>query len=331
MNSRIVLSSILTTMFLGTLAGPSVLPAQETKEKKAYLTPDSAGPDFLVQGEYAGVVNGKDRVGLQVIARGSGKFDAVLYMGGLPGAGWDGKSKLPLSGKTGDDGVTTLLGNNFKGQIRDGIVTGAGSGRSDDRMYKIFRRSPTLGAKPPEGAIVLFDGTNVDAWNGAKLEDGNLLGVGGRTKQKFEDFHLHLEFRTPFMPEHTGQARGNSGMYLLDQYECQVLDSFGLEGLDNECGGIYKASRPAVNMCFPPLAWQTYDVDFQAARFDPDGKKLKNAVVTIRHNGITIHEKLELPEPTPGGSQNDERPGALFLQNHGDPVRFRNIWIVERR
>lgn len=133
------------------------------------------------------------------------------------------------------------------------------------------------------------------------------------------------------MPEHTGQARGNSGMYLLDQYECQVLDSFGLEGLDNECGGIYKASRPAVNMCFPPLAWQTYDVDFQAARFDPDGKKLKNAVVTIRHNGITIHEKLELPEPTPGGSQNDERPGALFLQNHGDPVRFRNIWIVERR
>ncbi|HUG20845.1 MAG TPA: DUF1080 domain-containing protein, partial [Planctomycetaceae bacterium] len=153
----------------------------------------------------------------------------------------------------------------------------------------------------------------------------------GRTKQKFEDFHLHLEFRTPFMPEHTGQSRGNSGMYLLDQYECQVLDSFGLEGLDNECGGIYKASRPAINMCFPPLSWQTYDVDFQAARFDPDGKKVKKAVVTIRHNGITIHEKLELPEATPGGSQNDERPGALFLQNHGDPVRYRNIWIVERR
>jgi hypothetical protein len=325
---RTILSSVLTIAFLGTVADSPLLSAQE---KKAFLTPESAGPDFLVQGEYAGVVNGKEPVGLQVIAKGNGNFDAVLYAGGLPGAGWDGKSKIPLNGKTGDDGVTNLLGNNFKAQIRDGIVTGAGSGKSDDRMYKVFRRSPTLGSKPPEGAIVLFDGTNVDPWNGVRLEDGDLLGVGGRTKQKFEDFHLHLEFRTPFMPESSGQARGNSGMYLLDQYECQVLDSFGLKGLDNECGGIYKASRPSVNMCFPPLSWQTYDVDFQAARFDPDGKKLKKAVVTIRHNGITIHEKLELPEPTPGGSQNDERPGALFLQNHGDPVRYRNIWIVERR
>lgn len=325
---RIVLSGVFAGIFLSVALDSAQVAAQD---KKSYLTPESAGPDFLVQGEYAGVVNGNQSVGLQVIARGNGNFDAVLYAGGLPGAGWDGKSKFPLSGKSGEGGITTLLGNNFKGQIRDGIVTGAGSGRSDDRMYKVFRRSPTLGATPPEGAIVLFDGTNVDAWNGVNLEEENLLGVGGRTKQKFEDFHLHLEFRTPFMPEHTGQARGNSGMYLLDQYECQVLDSFGLEGLDNECGGIYKASRPAINMCFPPLSWQTYDVDFQAARFDPDGKKLKKAVVTIRHNGITIHDKLELPEPTPGGSQNDERPGALFLQNHGDPVRYRNIWIVERR
>jgi pectin methylesterase-like acyl-CoA thioesterase len=117
-------------------------------------------------------------------------------------------------------------------------------------------------------------------------------------------------------------------MYLLDQYECQVLDSFGLAGLDNECGGIYKVARPNVNMCLPPLSWQTYDVDFTAAKFDKTGKKVSPAVTTIRHNGVVIHEKLTL-KVTAGGGQNDEKPGALYLQNHGDPVRFRNIWIVE--
>ncbi|HUQ70559.1 MAG TPA: DUF1080 domain-containing protein, partial [Planctomycetaceae bacterium] len=188
---------------------------------------------------------------------------------------------------------------------------------------------PTLGLKPPTGAKVLFDGSNVDAWTPGKLMDDGLMGVGTRTKEKFDSFTLHLEFRTPFMPYAGGQARGNSGMYLQDQYECQVLDSFGLDGLDNECGGIYKNARPKVNMCLPPLAWQTYDVEFTGTKFDADGKVTAPGKCTIKHNGVLIHENLELAT-TPGGGQADQKPGALFLQDHGDPVRFRNIWIVTK-
>jgi hypothetical protein len=110
----------------------------------------------------------------------------------------------------------------------------------------------------------------------------------------------------------------------------QVLDSFGLDGKDNECGGIYKASEPAVNMCLPPLDWQTYDIDFTAAKYDDAGKKTQNALITVKHNGVTIHDKLELKSGTPG--HKPEGPGklGLFLQNHGNPVAFRNIWAVDR-
>lgn len=297
---------------------------------EAFTDPAEAGPDFAVQGEYEGAVSDR-KFGLQVIARGEGKFEAVAYRGGLPGAGWDGSEPAKMKGETAA-GVTVLQGPSWDAKIKGGVVTGH-AGLVDVNLKKVERKSPTLGATPPAGATVLFDGSSLDAWQNAKfVEEGKhkYLGVGVRTKEKFEDFTLHLEFRTPYMPKSTGQARGNSGMYLLDQYECQILDSFGLEGKDNECGGIYKVSRPDVNMCLPPLSWQTYDVEFKAADFDRDGKKTADAVVTIRHNGIAIHKDRILPAPTPGGGQKDEKPGALFLQNHGNPVVFRNIWIVEK-
>jgi hypothetical protein len=160
-------------------------------------------------------------------------------------------------------------------------------------------------------------------------EDG-LLAAGCVSKQQFKDFRLHLEFQTPFMPDARGQARGNSGVYLQNRYELQVLDSFGLMGKDNECGAFYTLRGPAENMCLPPLQWQTYDIDFKAARFDDTGKKTEKAVATVKHNGVTIFDKLELRGSTPGGQPEADAPGPIQLQDHGNPVRYRNIWVVER-
>jgi hypothetical protein len=304
------------------LAGLFVCPLFAAGEK-AYTTVEEAGPDYALQGEYAG-----GKFGVQVIALGDGRFDAVVLTGGLPGAGWDKQGRTVIGGET-KDAVVSFSKDGSSLTLKDGQING-NLGDAHVSAKKIERKSPTLGAKPAAGAIVLFDGSSTDEWKEGRIVEENLLGVAARTKREFRDFHLHLEFRTPFMPKSRGQSRGNSGMYLLDQYECQVLDSFGLEGLDNECGGIYKISRPDVNMCLPPLAWQTYDVDFKAARFDENGNKTSPAVTTIKLNGVAIHSDLELPKATPGGGRSDEKAGGLFLQNHGDPVVYRNIWIVEK-
>ncbi len=294
---------------------------------EAFTDPAKAGPDFAVQGEYAGEGKFGDdtkKVGVQVVALGDHEFDATAFVGGLPGDGWSRGDKTQTgSGKT--NGETTELS----------CVKG-GSGT----IKKVERKSPTLGAKPPDGAIVLFDGSSADAWENGKLVEGNLLWVGATSKQSFGDFTLHVEFRCPFMPKSRGQERGNSGVYLQDRYEVQVLDSFGLEGKDDDCGGIYKIAKETVNASLPPLTWQTYDVEFTAARVGADGKKTSNARTTIKHNGIVVHEDLELPHVTPGGHFGDEKAttgsdivkGPIYLQDHGgDPVVFRNIWVVEKK
>ena len=295
---------------------------------------ESAGPEFEVQGEYLGEFNLGDGIaqkfGLQVIALGNGKYRGVAFFGGLPGDGWDGFGKLETESED-REGVVTLVANEGYATIIDGEVTVKSIDEQElGALKKITRESPTLGAEPPEGAIVLFDGQSADGWEKGSLSDDGFLQGGTKSKQKFQDFTLHLEFRTPYMPAKRGQARGNSGVYLQDRYEVQILDSFGLEGLDNECGGIYSKKAPRENMCLPPLSWQTYDIDFTAAKFDDDGNKTANAKLTVRHNGEIIHENYELPEETPGGQKEGAEPGPIMLQDHGDPVVFRNIWVIEK-
>src|SRR5690606_10766687 len=131
----------------------------------------------------------------------------------------------------------------------------------------------------------------------------------------FGDHKIHIEFLLPYKPEARGQGRGNSGIYLQGRYEVQMLDSFGLEGRDNECGGIYSVAKPKVNMCLPPLVWQTYDIDFTAARYDAEGKKTANARITVHHNGVLIHDDIELPHATTA-SRLKEGPedGPIYLQ-----------------
>ena len=163
------------------------------------------------------------------------------------------------------------------------------------------------------------------------MDERHLLMAGCVGKQNFTNFEAHVEFLLPFKPLGRGQDRGNSGVYLQDRYEVQVLDSFGLKGEDNECGGFYTQHKPAVNMCLPPLTWQTYDIDFTAAKYDDAGKKIKNAVATVKHNGVTIHENFELKGPTPGsGKKEDATGGPLQLQGHGNPVFYRNLWVLPK-
>jgi len=150
------------------------------------------------------------------------------------------------------------------------------------------------------------------------------------TRKGFADVKLHLEFRTPFMPEARGQGRGNSGVYLQGRYEVQVLDSYGLEGRDNECGGIYSVAPPLVNMCAPPTQWQTYDITFRVPRFDSTGKKKQDAYMTVIHNGVKIHNNVKVSKATTAApGRGVTQRGGIYLQNHGNRVQYRNIWLVE--
>jgi hypothetical protein len=298
--------------------------------KAAYTDPKEAGPDFVVQGEYAGVDTDGKKWGCHVIALGEGKFDVVGYSGGLPGEGWNRGDETKRGKGETKDGSVTVKGDDWIATIKDGTLTVGHDGKEVAKLIKTERKSSTLGAKPPSGAVVLFDGTTAEHFKNGKIIEGSLLGATNcETTKTFGDHTLHIEFRTPFMPGSRGQARGNSGVYMHCRYELQVLDSFGLDGKNNECGGIYTIAEPKVNMCYPPLSWQTYDIDFIAPKYE-DGKKVKNARCTIRHNGVVIHDDLELPKGTPGKDPEGESPKGLFLQDHGNPVAFRNIWVVEK-
>lgn len=313
--------SYFSSMILAT----ALSAAESAPEPGTFLTPATAGPDYLDQGEYR-----NDWGGAQVIALGDGQFQMVTLQGGLPGDGWNKEYRQENSGKREGAKIIFTGEKGYRAELAAGKITITTEGGGPYTMDKVERKSPTLGAKPPAGAIVLFDGTNTDAWEGGHLDERHLLASGCKTKQSFQDFTAHVEFLLPFKPLGRGQGRGNSGFYLQDRYEVQVLDSFGLKGENNECGGIYSQAKPDVNMCFPPLTWQTYDIEFTAAKFDGAGKKTKNAVATIRHNGVTIHDKLEMKGPTGGGKAEDATGGQLQLQGHGNPVFYKNIWLVTK-
>lgn len=230
----------------------------------------------------------------------------------------------------------------FTGQTNGKTFTGT-RGELTYSMEKSVISSPTLGVRPPEGAVVLFDGSGLDAWTGTEgwqiLDDGTLMvtpdGEYLVTKETWTDVQLHVEFRLPLMPTSRGQGRGNSGVFFQDEYEVQVLDSFGIDGLYDECGALYKLSAPHVNACRPPLQWQTYDIYFRAARFDAAGNLEEYGRITVYHNGVLIHSNQELTWRT-GWKETDRlvpppsEPGHIKLQGHNNFVQYRNIWLVDQ-
>lgn len=289
-------------------------------------------PDSAVQGEYVGLASdgtgASGFVGAQVVARGNGKFDAKILIGGLPGEGWGRYDDvIPMQGEREGDQVV-LKNEMGTAVIADGKMTLKGNDGQSGELKKTVRKSPTLEKKPPEGAVVVFDGKSAEKFDHGDVTEWGTILSGVTTKDQFDGkYQIHLEFMLSWMPEATGQARSNSGVYLHDCYEIQVLDSFGLEGKDDECGGIYSVSAPSVNMCFPPMTWQTYDIDFTAPKYE-DGKKVKSARATVRHNGVVIHDDVEL-NPTPGRQPEGPGPRPFHLQGHGNKVQYRNVWVKQ--
>ncbi|TVR32654.1 MAG: DUF1080 domain-containing protein [Balneolaceae bacterium] len=218
--------------------------------------------------------------------------------------------------------------------------------------------------EPPSDAIILFDGTDLSDWESApgyfpsmdgvpdylealqrehdpapwKVEDGIMTVVPGsgniKTKQGFGDMHLHIEWRAPAEIVGDGQGRGNSGVFLMGLYEIQVLDSWQNPTYSNgQAGAIYKQKAPMVNASRPPGEWQSYDIFFEAPYFDDDGKLIKAAYVTVLHNGVLIHHRQKLQGPTVYIGLSHYEPHSrklpIGLQDHGDYVSFRNIWVRE--
>ncbi len=312
---------------------------------------------------------------VQIVPMGGGRYVAPVITGFAKG----GEPLAILQG-TGKDGVITFTGapdgwreddkkeddrerpwwaapkgsSEWKATLANGVLNLHQPGKAPVQLKQSEHVSPTLGAKPPAGAIVLLgpdmkDQSALDqewgAFKGGKadgscpwaLEDGGVLRcVPGKkdvaTRRVFGDCSYHVEFNLSFEPTNTRQNRSNSGIFIQERYETQVLDSYGQCGAFNQTGSLYREYKPLVNACLPPGRWQTYDVDFTAAKVE-DGKVVKKATFTIRLNGILVQDQQTLDKCTGARSKrpltND--PGPFLLQDHGHPVAYRNFWVVEKK
>lgn len=329
--------ALISILFCGVVAGQDLVTDKRAAKTKAksqaknkskikkfpnaavWSDPTLAEKDFegyRFIGEYV-----KDGRGLQVTPA-EGRFYSSIYTGGLPGAGWDG-SAIEHQWSTLESVETLTQG-----------------------WQKVDRSPKVTGKLPPADALVLFDGSSTQQWKNAKVENG-VLRAGCRTKESFQDFRLYLEFLVPLKPEPpiSHPHRGNSGVFAVGAYEVQIADTFGLDPspqawqeddmlkpVDTWCGSVYGIQAFDINMCLPPLAWQSLEIDFKAARFEDD-KKVASAVMSVILNGVKVQDQTVLTAGTgggPAGPRAEVAKGPIILQNHGNPNRFRNIWIVPR-
>ncbi len=300
-------------------------------------------------GEYEGVYTAMGREPLaaraDVISEGPGLYRATLA---FTSAGPEPANlQIEIHGHTEDQRVVFSSYSNsaeWLGTLQGGKLhierrqQNYGSAFDLDRFE---RHSPTEGMAPPAGAVVLLPykegvAPDLSAWTNAEWEalpDGSMRvkprSGQNMTKEAFGDCELHLEFATAHQPTQQGQDRSNSGVYFQSRYEVQVLDSYGVLSGSGDCGGIYETAAPRVNASYPPEQWQTYDVTFRAPRLNADGTIKEPALLTVKHNGVLIHENQPVDHVTRGGVEGPfvDRD-VIMLQDHGNPVRYRNMWVV---
>ena len=300
----------------------------------------AAPTDEAVQGLYEGTCKsaaGEQKAEARLVACGKGTYKLFLRLQVTAKT----VGKIDLDGKAEGDGLA------FTGKAgtaewiatwaADGTVKGAGGKDAKLELKRVVRESPTLGAKPPAGAIILlgeknYDGVVKKPGKDGKEQDwvpvdggGVLVPKGGMaTKQPITgSFRMHVEFKNPLMPDARGQGRGNSGVILPSGDEIQVLDSFGMTTYTGGgCGGLYKYKDPDLFDEFslaslPPGQWQTYDIEYRVLK--QGGKLTGKPRVTVLHNGLKIHDNAELSK--------DAKAGAINFQDHGNAVHYRNIWV----
>jgi len=330
---------------IAALAGGAAWAAAPDAAKPEPAKSPSAEPVDKIMGDYVGAFTPADKnAGVKaeaaVVAEGGGSYRAVLL---IPKSAEAARpDRYELAGK-GDEKKVTLAGSGpsqeWTGAIEAGKLAASSKAGKAELKFTV-KTSPALGAKPPAGAVILIPYAEgkppslgewaAPAWK--PQDDGSVVAAGAdiHTNRKFGDIQLHAEFRLPVEPAGRGQDRGNSGVYIQDLYEIQILDSFGRPLGPSECGSVYTQTAPTACACLPPGAWQTFDITFRAPRFDADGKKVKDAAVTVVHNGVKVQDRTAIAGPT---GQAKGRPevaaGVLRLQYHGHPVSFRNVWLVE--
>jgi len=281
-------------------------------------------PEAEVQGLYEGTL--KDaKIEVRVVAQGKDAYKIYLR----------GPQKAELDGKTEGEAVTFKSKDGaWTATYAPGSVKLAGPDGAAIEAKRVQRKSPSMGKPAPAGAVVLLDGKDFsqltksskeDDWKPA--EDGSIQVPKGGMNSKLQvdgSYDMHVEFNCPLMSAARGQGRGNSGCYQPNGDEVQVLDSFGMDTYKGGgCGGLYNYKDPDVFDVFslaslPPLEWQTYDIEYRVEK--KDGKLSGKPKITVVHNGIKIHDAAEL--------KNDAKKGGFHFQDHGNPVRYRNMWVL---
>jgi hypothetical protein len=332
----------------------------------------AAEPVDPIQGNWLGTWEGKDGMGgknvAQIYGLGSGEYQAV-FTAYDSGEQDKGEFTFAIRGAATTEQKVIFEQNidlgplgvfAFRAEVADGKLAGTYSNGKEFEgtleLKRIQERPDAVGMKPLPGAIVLFDGQDLDHWTVTgnepadwKVVDGVIVAPTAHrplpsksghlaSRETFRHAQIHVEFRVPYLPEKRGQHRGQSGVFLLGRYELQIVDSFGFPRLKDAqgffadtdaLGAIYGRNAPAELPALPPGEWQAFDITLVPETLDASGSVTQPARVTVQLNGTTIHDQVELTKPTPGAPLlSDADPPGLILQNAGQPVAFRNIWYV---